>query len=225
MERLSFKNGFFITLTYNNESLPVDGGVSYKDAKYFLDELRKSVRLFGFSYYFMSEYGGRNKRPHYHMHLFTDAPLSTVRDSVSKLWKLGFIKIGRSTLKSVLYTSAFHLLPKEHIKTNYPKPNFHIMSNGLGRSWADKYGDFCLDYNCNTFTFDGWKFNLPPYVRNRIGLPGGDIRKLDLFSEFNSCIDDLHRRGFFGVDALEQWEVYKDLKNEQLLIKGLKYKL
>ena len=72
---------FFITLTYNNESLPQV--VDSKGNKYDYPDSRDVQNMFKrirfhnmiprpFSYAAFSEYGGRNHRPHWHIMLFLD---------------------------------------------------------------------------------------------------------------------------------------------------------
>ena len=226
MERLFYDNGYFITLTYNDDNLPLDCGVSYKDADYFIDELRKLFirNNIGFSYYLMSEYGGRSLRPHYHFHLLTDAPLSFVSQCVSKLWTKGFIKYGRSTLKSILYTSAFHLLPKEHVELNYPKPNFHIMTRGLGKSYIEKHKDYYVKTGRNVFNFGGFTFNLPPYIKNKLGIPSlYTLQSLDVASFKRDFYFSRSDKDLKSIDM--DYHLVCDTLNNKLLKQGLKSKI
>lgn len=227
MERFSFDNGYFITLTYDNEHLPEDRGVSKWHAKYFLDEMRKVflAHEIPYSYYLMSEYGGRSQRAHYHMHLFTDAPLSFVSSVVSSLWKYGFNKIGTTTLKSVLYTSAFHLLPKEHMD-KYPKPNFHMMTRGLGKNFVDKWKSYYQQHDRRVFEFSGFKFNLPPYIRDSFGLPKDSFttRDLDLWSVKNEFYLGRIKEGRHSRIYVD-WDLFVNHMNNKLVVKGLKNKI
>lgn len=224
MERLTWEHGYFITLTYNNDNLPSDGGVSYEHADYFVDNLRKFFHQsdIGFSYYLMSEYGGKSLRPHYHMHLFTDASFDFVKKAVDRFWTKGFIKYGTSTLKSILYTSAFHLIPKEH-NLPYPKKNFHIFTRGLGKSFVDKHKKYYLEHDRKHFEFGGFKFGLPPYIRDKFGFPHDDI--------MNLRIDDIQYEFYLGKiksgvhdNLFVQWEQYKLNLNRKLIVNALKNK-
>lgn len=228
MERYSYDNGFFITLTYNNENLPKDGGVSYAHADYFIDELRKKFKdaRFGFSYYLMSEYGGRSRRPHYHMHLLTDAPLSFVNHVVSKLWNKGFIKIGNSTLKSVLYTSAFHLLPKEHIDSNYPRPNFHIISRGLGKSYIEQHRDYYNATGRRKFDVLGFSFNLPPYILHKLNVDNlYSLADLDLPKFRRDFFARSDAQGFSYKETLDAYAGILDYFYQKSIKSGLKNSL
>lgn len=227
MERLFYKFGYFITLTYDNVHLPADNGVSYNDADYFLDRLRdyfKKVSC-GFSYYLMSEYGGRTQRPHYHMHLLTDMPLKEVSVIVSHLWQKGFIKIGRSSLKSILYTSAYHLLPKEH-RNAYPRSNFHIFTRGLGKNYADENALFNLSRNRKVFEFGGFRFNLPPYIAKRMGFTSvKTLQDLDLNEVYREFMASCYDKGFDFKESMRQWYHYCNSFYEKMIVKGLKNKI
>lgn len=228
MERYSYDNGYFITLTYNNDNLPSDSGVSYAHADYFLDELRKKFKnaRFGFSYYLMSEYGGRSRRPHYHMHLLTDAPLSFVNSTVSNLWKKGFIKIGTSTLKSIFYTSAFHLLPKEHKEANYPRPNFHIISRGLGKSYIEQHRDYYNATGRKKFEVMGFSFNLPPYILHKLNIDSlKSLNDLDLMKFKRDFFARSDEHGFSFHDTIVAYAALLDYYYEKSIKSGLKDKI
>lgn len=59
-----------MTLTYNTQSLPVDGSVSLRDVQLFLKRLRHALRGRRIRYFLAAEYGDAYKRPHYHVVLF-----------------------------------------------------------------------------------------------------------------------------------------------------------
>ena len=227
MERLYYKYGYFVTLTYDDLHLPSNKGVSYAHADYFLDRLRDCFKTcnLGFSYYLMSEYGGRSQRPHLHMHLLTDMPQLQVSVMISHLWKHGFIKIGCSTLKSILYTSAFHLLPKEH-KNAYPVPNFHIISRGLGKNYADEHADFNFSNNRKVFEFGGFKFNLPPYVSKRMGfMSEKKLQDLDLNEVYRNFMASCDEKGFDFKESMRQWYQYCNNFYDKMIKQGLKNKI
>lgn len=67
----------FVTLTYNNEFLPVkrNGGevemiLSRRDLQTFLKRLRKAIEPSKIRFYAVGEYGDESERPHYHLALF-----------------------------------------------------------------------------------------------------------------------------------------------------------
>ena len=64
------ENTAFITLTYNDQSLPRGGSLSKSDVQLFLKRYRKSIEPNKFRYYLCGEYGAKTKRAHYHMIIF-----------------------------------------------------------------------------------------------------------------------------------------------------------
>ena len=98
-----FSHMFFITLTYNNESLPQvadSHGVVYKypesgDVQKMFKRIRQANSIGReFTYSAHSEYGGRKHRPHWHIMLFVEKyDKDTYMDIInleSKLWHLFF---------------------------------------------------------------------------------------------------------------------------------------
>ena len=59
----------FITLTYNDENLPLNGSLDLKHFQDFMKRLRKKVSV-PIRYFHCGEYGSRLQRPHYHLLLF-----------------------------------------------------------------------------------------------------------------------------------------------------------
>lgn len=135
----------FLTLTYNDDSLPKDGSVSPDDWNRFKDRLRKKL---GFSvrYYMTSEYGSENYRPHYHAMLFGfDWQVKANYDALFAAWSvrgksLGFISCDYLNPSRVRYVLKY--MEKEHNQTMLDDlasrglaPLFHFMSKGIGRDW------------------------------------------------------------------------------------------
>lgn len=60
----------FVTLTYDDEHLPEDGGLRKKDFQDFLKLLRYHLGDVKIKYYMCGEYGEKNHRPHYHAIMF-----------------------------------------------------------------------------------------------------------------------------------------------------------
>lgn len=99
MQELRFSyTAYFLTLTYSDEFLP-DKGVLIKS---HLQDYIKKLRNYGKLRYFgVGEYGGRNKRPHYHLLLFNfEHP-----DALGKCWNYGFVGVGSVSQASIHYCS------------------------------------------------------------------------------------------------------------------------
>jgi hypothetical protein len=122
-----YENNTFITLTYNNESLPRNSVLVRKHVQLFIKRLRRSIeRVHGkghvISYLYCGEYGEKNGRPHYHLILFNydfddkelykktrlgDYLYNSKR--LEKLWGKGFAVLGDVTFESCAYVSRYIL--------------------------------------------------------------------------------------------------------------------
>ena len=69
-----YKRNCFITLTYNDESIPRDGSLSKKDFPAFMKRLRARYSDIRIRFYQAGEYGDKNGRPHHHAILFNFMP-------------------------------------------------------------------------------------------------------------------------------------------------------
>jgi hypothetical protein len=111
----------FITLTYNAENLPPDGGLRKKHVQDFFKRLRKAISPRKVKYYYCGEYGDKNNRPHYHILLFgynfTDWLLLPHKSpsghdlytspTLEKLWGKGFVQIGDVSFESAQYVARY----------------------------------------------------------------------------------------------------------------------
>lgn len=107
----------FITLTYDEENVPVDYGLTKGqggDFTLFLKRLRKASEL-PLRYYMCGEYGEENLRPHYHACLFgrdfaDKVPLKEglyMSAELEKLWGLGLCSVGNLTFESAAYVARY----------------------------------------------------------------------------------------------------------------------
>lgn len=150
----------FITLTYNDQTIPQNNSLRVKDYQDFLKRLRRSStkRL---RFYIVGEYGTTTDRPHYHCVLYGFKPDSSGllehkrRDQLNlygkqdkrllDAWRTtdnkpkGNIHIGEVTVQSMAY-SCSHITKSTH-KLGDPKlngriPEFHRMSlrPGIGKN-------------------------------------------------------------------------------------------
>lgn len=122
-EAKMWKDNCFVTLTYDDEHLPVAGSVCYRDVQLFMKRLRKAKRSSvsnPLRFFLGAEYGETNRRPHYHalffncgfsdkLFLFNNArkePLYTSAE-LTRLWGLGHCSIGEVTLDSAVYCAKY----------------------------------------------------------------------------------------------------------------------
>lgn len=156
----------YVTLTYNDEHVPHDGSLCYRDFQLFMKRFRKvypHVR-----YYMCGEYGDENGRPHFHAiifgHFFRDrcywmqspsgSALYTSAE-LSRFWPFGFVTVGDVSFESAAYVARYVMKKVtgdaafEHYKRVTPdgevlwlRPEFTRMSlkPGIGATWFEKYG-------------------------------------------------------------------------------------
>lgn len=142
-EEVSFSS-FFITLTYNTDSVPISPKgfmtLSKTDVQKFLKRLRKyeDDRI---KYFAVGEYGSKNERPHYHIIIFNVQN----QDNLQKAWALnntplGEVHIGYVSGASVTYTLKYMMkdgkIPKH--KNDDRLPEFRLMSKKLGDWYLSK---------------------------------------------------------------------------------------
>lgn len=159
------KNNHFVTLTYDDDSLPADESLNHKDWQLFAHRVRK--KLGPFRFFMCGEYGDNTQRPHYHALLFgLDIPdrvkCNSVysshdlyqSDTLCQLWGKGFITLGEVSHESAKYCATYALkrVSKELEAERYSwvtrygelvvrKQPYGKMSlkPGIGAGWLEKY--------------------------------------------------------------------------------------
>lgn len=158
----------FLTLTYDEDHVPVQGQLVYPHFQDFMKRLRYRIGK-PLRFYMCGEYGEHFDRPHYHAILFGHAFLSDrvllKRSSQGSLyssglldsvWKHGMCSIGDVTFDSAAYVARYVIkkvngkLADEHYTRVdaitgevYQKvPEFSRMSlqnGGIGAGWLERY--------------------------------------------------------------------------------------
>ena len=158
----------FITLTYNDASLPKDRSLHYRDFQLFMKRLRKKYGA-NIRFYMCGEYGEKFDRPHFHACIFgfdfsdrqywkqTGSGSKLFRSQeLEKLWEYGFSSIGDVNFESAAYVARY-IMKKvtgqgkhdQHYKFTdletgevlEKKSEFNKMSlkPGIGYEWFKKY--------------------------------------------------------------------------------------
>lgn len=156
----------FVTLTYDDAHLPADRSLSVRDFQLFMKRLRFALSPTKVRFYACGEYGDTTWRPHYHVLLFGVHFADAVRvqssgehqlfrsPTLDKAWGLGFVSFGSVTFQSAQYVAGYCIKKiggekaKDHYRRVDPKtgevfdlrPEFALMSKGIGRSWYEKWG-------------------------------------------------------------------------------------
>lgn len=156
----------FITLTYDDSSLPVGGTLVYSHFQKFMKRLRKRTGA-KISFYVGGEYGEELGRPHFHACLFGfDFPdkeyfkksASGERLYTSKflesLWPFGLSSVGAVSFESAAYIARYCMkkvngdLAKAHYEVitedgeiidRLPEFNHMSLKPAIGKRWLEKF--------------------------------------------------------------------------------------
>ncbi|AXH75076.1 MAG: replication initiator protein [Microviridae sp.] len=184
----------FVTLTYDDDKLPLHGSLQKKDLQ---DFFKRARHIYGnFRYYASGEYGDNTQRPHYHI-MFFGIDFSEDRklykhnqrsdilyksDSLNKCWGLGFCTIGSFNYATAAYTARYAIkkvsgkLADEHYSRVDPRTGeflsveheFAIMSRrpGIGSGWYDKFKSdaFPSDF----LIYQGKKHSVPRFYTDKL---------------------------------------------------------
>lgn len=165
-EATLYESNCFVTLTYDDEHMPVRAQLDYPAFQRFMKRLRKFFEPSKARFYMCGEYGPLNFRPHFHACIFgvdfadkvywsTGESGERIYTSVnlSALWPFGFSSIGSLTFKSAAYCARYccEKVTGFNAQSYYACsdsdgdygiiPEFNRMSlkPGIGRRWYDKW--------------------------------------------------------------------------------------
>lgn len=198
----SWNDASFLTLTYDDEHIPLDYGLRKKDLQNFNKRLRQLAwRRLGLrlKMYSVGEYGSVTKRPHYHGIYFGISPYnSDHRQLVKDAWRFcpewqfddrgDKTAFGEVTHDSIQYVAGYvrKKLSGDNAKNEYgarQRP-FSLVSRGLGLTFAQSHKDRLVQ---NGYTYiRGQKIGLPRYFRDKLGIevqPGFSKSKLEQFKD------------------------------------------
>jgi len=155
----------FITLTYDEEHLPPNGGLDRRGFPGFIRSLRQKLQrecvkassaCKKIRYFHAGEYGTLTRRPHYHALIFGyDFPdkVKTVErkgnvvfssEELEDVWAKGMCEIGTLTLGSAQYVAKYILAKNSGpMVEGEAVREFATMSSrpGIGKTWYDKWKD------------------------------------------------------------------------------------
>lgn len=196
----------FVTLTYDNEHLPEGATLVKKHCQDFMKRLRKSIEPARVRFFLCGEYGGQNKRPHYHVLLFgyrpDDAWLWTVRNncrvfrapSLEALWTFGNSEFGEVTPASADYVARYSVKSAEQDADRFVRwdsetgetwevePEFCLMSRKpmIGELWFRKYASDC--FPSDFLVVDGRKVPVPRAYKKRLSEVDEELRRKRVFA-------------------------------------------
>lgn len=175
-EKISL-SAHFLTLTYDTLHVPISdhGFMSLKkrDVQLFIKRLRKSSpkeeqKQNPIRYYCAGEYGGRTKRPHYHIIIF-NARVELLQPA----WDLGQIHYGTVGGASIGYTLKYISKPKTYRHANDDRTTeFALMSKRLGANYLTpnmvNWHHADLKKRMYMVLPDGKKVSMPRYYKDKI---------------------------------------------------------
>jgi hypothetical protein len=150
-------SAFFITITYDSDYVPIteNGYLSIRktDLQKLFKRMRKRQGRRKLKYYAVGEYGGKLKRPHYHIILF-NADVRLLFDKQTRLvldafgmdgktcvhmndWSKGHITVGSVSEASVGYVLKYISKPVRDFRLNDDRERpFSVMSKHLGINYV-----------------------------------------------------------------------------------------
>lgn len=184
---------WFITWTYDDAHMPVNGSLQYSDFQYLNRKLRKELGSFRF--FVAAEYGDSFGRCHFHsinfgLHLpdlevkrFASGSVRYTSKTLERLWGKGNVFIGTVTPQSARYVASYCLkkLGGKLAEDKYSRvdestgeivrltPEFARMSlkPGIGASFFDKYWQEIVA-NRAVVGAGGVKYSIPRFFNERI---------------------------------------------------------
>lgn len=168
LELKSCNSALFVTLTYNDEHVPIsDGGMLVFDKthvqKYF-KRVRKYLDGTGIKikYHLASEYGDTFGRPHYHALIYNYPSETQDLDKLAELWEYGNIQIGTVTEASIRYVVEYitQYYYNEDFSEENSKP-FALYSRSLGGDSYEEVADYVLRTGKKLFSIDGKNYRVP----------------------------------------------------------------
>lgn len=162
------KSSAFLTLTYNDNFLPIINGVptlSKADLQRYIKRLRKVTE--NLKYYAVGEYGDIGNRPHYHAIVF-----NATKENMAEKWSEDGEVIGRISIDPVSQAD-IHYVTKYMINSamGYKKKvkPFAVMSKGIGKVYVDKNKEYHNNHMNNFITYPGGqKGPMPRYYREKL---------------------------------------------------------
>lgn len=176
-ELKNFKTASFVTLTYNEEHMPIDQSVNKRDLQLFFKRLRKELSCTErtVKYFACGEYGEARGRPHYHAIILG---LSAVEQgAIERAWRnetgqIGTIKLLPFNKERARYT-ANYLLKEVNPEINMKgrtRP-FILMSKRLGAVFLEDGQNIRRIVGGDGITLNGTRIPVPRYFRKLINAP------------------------------------------------------
>lgn len=200
-EQRSSSYSFFLTLTYDDNNIPVsskDGLLYYvfnkKDVQDYLKRIRYYITQLSYNlscrYLGVSEYGGKTKRPHYHMQFFVhgDDGLKyhkSICKILSDQWTLGFMSRKPTNPANIHYVTKYCIKSLEQTEKGTLDDTFILSSKKpyLGYKAEDTLEKQPCDQP--VVFLNGMRQAMPRIYRNKLGFAGVNIPESDQDPRFS----------------------------------------
>jgi len=189
----------FLTLTYDDDHIPLDNSINRKTLQALIKSLRNDNHTI--KYFACGEYGEKTQRPHYHAIIFGLGPED--EEIIKQEWPFGFVYCGTVTSESAQYVAGYIQkkitgkgAPDVYQKRQAP---FQLQSQGLGKQWALDNREYLN--NNEYITIKGKPFPIPRYYREVLEIDFAD-RMADYAQEHEyDYRNHLAERGITPLEA------------------------
>lgn len=163
------KSSAFVTLTYDDFSIPVTDNGNNTLSKYDLQCYCKRIYNKGLRFFAVGEYGSHTFRPHYHLAVFNADPEKLVDKWSLYGNKKGNVKLGEINPASIHYLTKYLVNPENKMNFRDSQKPFRLMSKGLGNGYQDEIRDYCISNKSNVVILAGGnKGVLPRYIADKV---------------------------------------------------------
>lgn len=219
-ESLQHEYNYFVTLTYSDDWIPLDGQIYKPDFVGFVKRLRtiqyrqqkriQELARPGVSfqwkdyktllYFGCGEYGETFGRCHFHSIIFSDYPIDD--DMIRRCWPYGFIKISAFTSQRAAYVVKYSQKQLFYDLPENVQPPCSLSSQGLGSSYFTPSVVRYLRYTKQTvvYTFNGSPVPIPRIFYNQI-FTDQERRQLRLARELERFRKDELDISDFGINS------------------------
>ncbi|QXP07847.1 MAG: replication initiator protein [Arizlama microvirus] len=228
-ESLEWDSSIFVTLTYNDENIPLTEGelndfdphnqtLKKSDLQKFFKRLRHNLGNRKIKYFATGDYGEKTFRPHYHLIIFGMSNKREDLDIIKSSWplcnwaNLGQSPFGTVTKQSIQYCVAYiekiitgKWGPYEYNQKETP---FHIMSKGMGKNYALKNNEIIKEDNF--VQIKGTKKPIPRYYKKILNIQN------DSSKDYQEIKEREFVKNICGIDATRD-ELYLTAPNDLIL--------
>jgi len=177
-------NNCFITLTYSDETLPVNNSLAHEHFQQFAKRMRWHTKA-ELRYYMCGEYGETTQRPHYHAAIFNynfrdrvpigksaSGHLTYDSKELRNYWQKGNVTVQDLTPGTAAYVAGYILKKQLGATASYDlvtedgevlerDPEYSAMSKGVGKAW---YSTYRADFHTHDYAImKGKKLPVPKY--------------------------------------------------------------